>query len=297
MNPPQSEPQEVWTPLKVLQWAVPYLKEKGVESPRLDVECLLAKALDCDRLKVYLQYDRPLSREERTLLREWVSRRAKREPLAYLLGRREFYGLPFEVDLSVLIPRPESELLVEKALAALDGLPSEERLVLDLGTGSGCLAVAIAHEVPDCRVWAVDVSPQALETAERNAKANGVGDRVQFRLGSWWGALLETDPAKYQVIVANPPYISEGEKPDLAPEITEFEPHGALFAGLDGLKDYKAIKEGLKGHLTPRGVAFLELNSNISGKIESLWQDWPHEICQDISGLPRVLSLFINGFT
>jgi release factor glutamine methyltransferase len=291
------ESHDVWTPLKVLQWAVPYLKEKGVESPRLDVECLLAKALHCDRLKVYLQYDRPLSREERGLLREWVGRRAKREPLAYLLGEREFFGLPFEVNPSVLIPRPESELLVEKAKAFLETLPTEERCVIDLGTGTGCLAVAIAHSVPDCRVWAVDRSQAALETAQRNAQKNEVEGRIAFRLGSWWSALQSGDPAKFNVLVSNPPYISAGEKSDLAPEITEYEPKEALFAGADGLNDYRAIQEGLVGHLQPGGKAFLELNSNISDKIIRIFEPIPNDICHDLQGLPRVLALFIPGFT
>jgi release factor glutamine methyltransferase len=297
MTPDSNENPAVWTPLKVIQWAVPYLKEKGVDSPRLDVECLLAKTLQCSRLKVYLQYDRPLSRGELTLLHDWVARRAKREPLAYLLGEREFYALPFEVNSSVLIPRPESEMLVEKAVAVLEALPPEERMVLDLGTGSGCLAVAITHTVPGCRAWAVEISPQAVETAKRNAEANGVGDRIQFRLGSWWEALAETDPQKYPVIVSNPPYISEGEKGELAPEIIMFEPKGALFAGVNGLSDYEAIKAGLSEHLSPNGKAFVEINSNIWGSIEALWMDWPHEICHDFNGLPRVLSLFINSIT
>jgi release factor glutamine methyltransferase len=292
-----NETREVWTPLRVLQWAVPYLKEKGVESPRLDVECLLAKALQCDRLKVYLQYDRPLSRDELALLHGWVARRAKREPLAYLLGEREFYGLPFEVNPSVLIPRPDSELLVEKAVSALEALPPEERMVLDLGTGSGCLAVAITHQVPGCRAWAVDISSQALETAKRNAETNGVGERVQFRQGSWWEALQETDPQRYPVIVSNPPYISEGEKPELAPEILMFEPNGALFAENNGLSGYESIKVGLSEHLSRNGVAFVELNSNIHSNIEALWMDWSHNVDLDINGLPRVLSLFINSFT
>jgi release factor glutamine methyltransferase len=297
MTHDSNETHEVWTPLRVLQWAVPYLKEKGVDSPRLDVECLLAKALQCDRLKVYLQYDRPLSRDELTLLHGWVARRAKREPLAYLLGEREFYGLPFEVNPSVLIPRPDSELLVEKAVAALEALPPEERMVLDLGTGSGCLAVAITHTVPGCRAWAVDISSQALEMAKRNAETNGVGERIQFRQGSWWAAIQEMDPQRYPVIVSNPPYISENEKADLDPEILMFEPKIALFAENEGLSDYEAIKIGLAEHLTKDGKAFIEMNSNIHSNIEALWKDWPHDIYQDINCLPRVLALFINSFT
>jgi release factor glutamine methyltransferase len=290
----ESTSSEVWTPLRILQWAVPYLKEKGVESPRLDVECLLAKALACDRLKVYLQYDRPLSAEERASLRDWVARRAKREPLSYILGEREFYGLPFEVNPQVLIPRPESELLVEKAKEILEKLPNAERKVLDLGTGSGCLAVALAKTVPDCQVWAVDAFPGALETAKRNAERNGVEIKVHFRLGSWFEALKSDDPQAFPVIVSNPPYISEAERGELAPEILQYEPEGALFAGADGLSAYQALRVGLQERLTPGGWAFLELNSNLADQIEALWGDWTHLTYKDLQGLSRVLALFRN---
>jgi release factor glutamine methyltransferase len=297
MTEPSSHSSEVWTPLKVLQWAVPYLKEKGVDSPRLDVECLLAHALHCDRLKVYLQYDRPLSGEERTFLREAVARRAKREPLAYLLGEREFYGLPFEVNSSVLIPRPESEALVEKAKAEMERLPSEERLALDLGTGSGCLAIALAAVVPDCRVWALDISEEALHTAQKNAIKNGVQDRVVFRQGDWWAGLRPEDPLRFPVILSNPPYISDKERADLSPEIIDFEPWGALFATNNGLACYLVLKDGLEKHLTPGGKAFIEMNSNLHDNIKALWPDDAYVVDNDIHGLPRILTAFIPGIT
>lgn len=289
--------EEVWTPLKVIQWAVPFLKEKGVESPRLDVECLLAKLLHCDRLKVYLQFDRPLSVEERALLRDWVARRAKREPLAYLLGEREFYGLPFTVNSSVLIPRSESEMLVEKARTLLEALPPEQQIALDLGTGSGCLAVALAHAVPSARVWAVDLSEEALATARANARLNGVEERIVFRRGSWWEALQGEDPVRFPVVLSNPPYISEAEKSELAPEITLYEPSNALFAENNGLSCYLSIKNGLSDHLTQGGRALFELNSNISDKITGLWTGWGQEVEMDLQGLPRMLSLFIPTVT
>jgi release factor glutamine methyltransferase len=236
-----------------------------------------------------------LSKEELAQLRELLTRRAAREPLAYLLGEREFFALSFEVGPSVLIPRPESEALVEKAVAHLDRFPEREPWVLDLGTGSGCLAVAIAHERPLAKVWAVDLSPDALEVARRNAQRHGVQDRVFFRQGSWWEALETGDPAHFLVVVANPPYIGEGEKGELSPEILRFEPHSALFATKDGLSDYLAIQAGLSGHLAPEvGAAYLELNSNISDKIMPIWQGYRIEVDKDIHGLPRLLSLFLS---
>ena len=283
---------DVWTPLRILNWAVPFLKGKGVESPRLDVECLLARVLGCDRLRVYLQFDRPLSPEERATLRDGVARRAKREPLAYLLGEKEFYGLPFIVNRSVLIPRPESEMLVEEARGVLEALPPEGRTILDLGTGSGCLALSLAAAIPDLRVWAVDRSGEALATARKNAQRHGLEDRVAFRQGSWWEALLPSDPAQFAVIVSNPPYISEGERAEIALEILDYEPNEALFAGETGLNDYQAIGMGLEARLAPGGWAFLELNSNLSDKIEALWARWEaRRVLRDLQGLPRVLAL------
>ncbi len=287
-----SDRDEVWTPLRVLNWAVPFLKGKGVESPRLDVECLLARVLGCDRLRVYLQFDRPLSADERATLRDWIARRARREPLAYLLGEKEFYGLPFIVNRSVLIPRPESEMLVEEAKKVLEVLPPEERTLLDLGTGSGCLALSLAAALPDLRVWALDQSGDALATARQNAQRHGLEDRVVFRQGSWWEALLPPDPTQFAVIISNPPYISEGERGEIAPEILEYEPFVALFSGESGLVDYQAIGMGLEARLAPGGWAFLELNSNLSDKIEALWAHWEgRRVLRDLQGLPRVLAL------
>ncbi len=283
---------EVWTPLKILTWAVPYLRAKGVESARLDVECLLANVLGCDRLRVYLQYDRPLTMDERGRLRDFIARRAKREPLAYLLGNKEFYGLSFAVDRSVLIPRPESEMLVEEARKVLETFPKEDRRVLDLGTGSGCLAVALTSVVPGCRAWAVDLSPETLKIARENAHQHGVEDRIQFREGSWWKALSEDDPAAFQVILSNPPYISKSEREDLAPEIREYEPATALFGGEDGLEAYRALRVGLKNRLTPGGRVLMEINSNLDGKICGLFEGWEkREVIKDLQGLPRVIIL------
>jgi release factor glutamine methyltransferase len=283
---------EVWTPLKILSWAVPFLKEKGVETPRLDVECLLADVLGCDRLRVYLQYDRPLSSDERTKLRDGVGRRARREPLAYILGGREFFGHLFTVGPGVLIPRPESEMLVEEAVEVLNALPEEDRTVLDLGTGSGCLALSLALAVPGARVWAVDFSPEALSIARRNAELLNVLSQVQFRRGSWFDALREGDPDRFSVVVCNPPYLTSQDWAVLSPEISQYEPLSALQGGEDGLEAYRALRVGLSSRLTSGGWAFLELNANLSGKTEDLFADWTRRnILPDLQGLPRVLSL------
>jgi release factor glutamine methyltransferase len=283
---------DVWTPLKILNWAVPFLKGKGVESPRLDVECLLADVLGCDRLRVYLQYDRPLSDEERLKLRDGVGRRARREPLAYILGKREFFGHVFRVGPGVLIPRPETEMLVESALEVLRSLPPRERTVLDLGTGSGCLALSLALADSEVRVWAVDTSPEALSVAQGNAENLNVSARVHFRQGYWFDALQKADPDGYAVVVSNPPYLTTRDWVQIEPEIAQYEPSTALQGGEDGLDAYRALQVGLASRLTPGGWAFFEMNANLSDKIDGLFSDWPvRKTLLDLQGHPRVLCL------
>src|ERR1700679_4082874 len=203
----------MWTPLKIIQWAVPYLTQKGIPHARFDVECLIAHALKIDRLKVYLQFDRPLDPDELTLIREFLKRRALNEPIQYILGVREFFGHSFKVGPGVLIPRPETEQLVELAIQHLKGIPEENRSVLDLGTGSGCIAISVAKAIP-CQVWAVDISDKALHMARENADNLGI-TTIQWRPGSWFSALKDEDLGQFQLILSNPPYIPLGEKAQL----------------------------------------------------------------------------------
>jgi len=283
--------REIWTPLKIIQWAVPYLTQKGISNPRMDVELLIAHALHLDRLKVYLQFDRPLDAGELTTIRELLKRRAQREPLQYILGQREFFGLPFKVGPGVLIPRPETELLVEGVLKHLEKFPEEKRLVLDLGTGSGCIAIAVAKSIP-CHVWAVDQSKKALEMAELNAQNLGVGE-IQWRLGDWFKALHQEDPPEFTVIASNPPYISPEEKGDLSPEVRDFEPSEALFAENDGLKAYEDISMGLKDRLLKGGCIFLEIHTNGFDKVSRLMGPLglKESMERDLQGHPRIIKL------
>lgn len=283
--------KEVWTPLKIIQWAVPYLIQKGIANPRMDVELLIAHALHLDRLKVYLQFDRPLDAGELTTIRELLKRRAQREPLQYILGHREFFGLSFKVGPGVLIPRPETELLVEGVLKHLKEFPPEKRLFLDLGTGSGCIAIAVAKNI-SCQVWAVDQSGIALEVAKFNAQNLGVKS-IQWRLGDWFKALKPEDPPQFAVIASNPPYISIDEKADLSPEIRDFEPPEALFAEKKGLKAYEDIAAGLKGRLLTGGGVFFEIHANgfdkVSGVMTPLGLEKTLE--RDLQGHPRIIKL------
>ena len=281
----------MWTPLKIIQWAVPYLTQKGVPHARFDVECLIAHALKIDRLKVYLQFDRPLDPSELTLIREYLKRRALHEPIQYILGVREFFGHSFKVRPGVLIPRPETEQLVELAIEYLKGIPEENRLVLDLGTGSGCIAISIAKAIP-CRVWAVDISDKALGIARENADNLGV-NVIQWRLGSWFSALKDEDLAQFQLILSNPPYISLGEKAQLEEQVRDFEPNEALFGGESGLEAYESLAVSLTQKLKIGGIALLELHADGLSKVLPLFERTGLKgvAYPDLQGHARVLKL------
>lgn len=287
-----SRTKPVWTPLKIIQWAVPYLTQKGIQNPKFDSEILIAHALGIDRLKVYLQFDRPLDASELNNIRESIKRRAAHEPVQYITGSREFFGIPFKVAPGVLIPRPETEHLVEAALDHLKKLPEEERLVLDLGTGSGCIALSLAKTLP-CRIWAIDISAKALNIAKENAVNLGVSDRIEWREGDWFDALTPDDPHLFKVILSNPPYIPTVEKDGLAIEVRDFEPSEALFAGESGLAAYENLAESLPGRLASGGVALLELHDKGYNKVRSLFEgrNLGIKAIEDLQGFVRVLEL------
>lgn len=281
-----------WTPLKIIQWAVPFLKQKGLPNPKFDAEILVAHALQMDRLKVYLQFDRPLEQAELVLIRESLKRRARHEPIQYITGRREFYGLDFKVGPGVLIPRPETEQLVELGMEYLKALEPESRNILDLGTGSGCIPISLAKNII-CQVWAVDIQEEALVWAGQNAQNLGVDERIQWRKGDWFSALKREDPSQFQLILSNPPYISTDEKGELEAEVKDFEPEKALFSGVSGLEAYEILAKNLEQKLVPGGVALIELHANRSDKISDLFKGpgLSQTLHQDLQGLPRVLRL------
>jgi len=275
---------ETWTVLRLLKWTAEYFAGKGIEHGRLDAELLLAATLGLNRVGLYLNYDRPLSADELTLFRKQVERRARREPLAYILGRCEFWSLPFVVTPAVLIPRPDTEVLVE---AALKRLPPQGR-VLDVGLGSGAIAVAIAHERGDVRVAGIDVSPAALAVAQQNAAANGVTERVVFRRGD----LCALDGGPYDLIVSNPPYIEAGEMPTLMPEVRDFEPSLALVAGADGLDSYRALVPAAWSQLNSGGWLLVEVGAGQAMVVSELFATTGYSECfiaRDLAGIERVV--------
>jgi release factor glutamine methyltransferase len=244
-----------WTILELLRWTTQYFAERGIETPRLDAECLLASALSVDRMRLYLDFDKPASRDERDAFREWVRRRADdRVPVAQLVGSKEFWSLPLVVTADVLSPRPDTETLVA---AALDRLPERDTdaRILEIGTGSGAVALAIAHERPKARITATDVSPAALKVAEQNARELGMEGRIEFAEGSLFGPVVGR---QFDLVVSNPPYLAESERSELAPELAH-EPDIALFAGPDGLAVLRDLVAEVPAFLAPGGGFAVEL--------------------------------------
>ncbi len=247
------------TVLEVIQRSTDYLARKGVESARLQAELLLAHVLGRPRLQLYLEFERGLTGTELDRLRELVRRRAAREPLQYLLGTVNFCGLELAVTPAVLIPRPETECLAERAWTFLAGLGGGDAppTALDFGTGSGCLAIALAVHCPGAQIVATDVSAAALEVARGNAARHGVEGRIQFRLGEGFAGLpLE---ARFDLIVANPPYIPSAEIARLQPEVRDHEPRVALDGGPDGLAVFRRLAAEGRAWLKPGGRLMTEL--------------------------------------
>ncbi len=280
-----------WTVLQLIEWSGQYLEEKGVERGRLDAEHLLAHAMSTTRLDLYLQYDRLLSGTELDQYRPLLTRRARREPLQYIVGRSGFRNLELEVDQAVLIPRPETEILVDEVLQWVSENKLKKPVALDIGTGSGAIALSLVHEGPFSRVVATDTSRVALEVATRNSLMSGLSDRVDFRLGKFYEPL--TAGEVFEVIVSNPPYIADGEAEDLDPEIREWEPGAALYAGPDGLAALRRIVTGAGPYLKPGGLLALEVGLGQATYIMELLENTGEfrtvRVCRDLNGRERVV--------
>jgi release factor glutamine methyltransferase len=286
--------EDQWTVLKVLHWTTQYFKDRGIEQPRADAEVLLAHALGVERIQLYLNYDKPLATEELARFRGFVRRRVAFEPTQYITGKQEFWSLEFRVTPAVLIPRPETEVLVEQALKITGDSPG---LILDLGTGSGAIAVALAHERAAIRVVATDKSWAAVEAARLNAVRNGVADRVYFVVTDLFEALAPRPV--FDIIVSNPPYVSDTEILDLAPEIANYEPASALRGGgRQGLALILKILEGFRAYLKPQGSFLMEIGQ---GQAEILQEEFSaglmpnFEFIEDYSGIKRVLHIRSTG--
>ena len=284
-----SSPGDPWTILRMILWSAEYLTEKGVEAGRLDAEWLLSTALGVDRLQLYLQYDRPLSPEEREAFKPLLRRRASREPLQYIIGRAAFRQLELKTDPRVLIPRPETEVLVQEVLDWASAAGKSLGRVWEMGTGTGAVALSLAVEGACTTIVATDSSPDALSVAADNAERYDVSGLVEFREGSLFEPLEEGE--EFDVIVSNPPYIAEGEKGELQPEVRDWEPPEALFAGEDGLDVIRQLVAGAPEHLLAGG--FLALECGL-GQVERIATDLNGtgafaavRIRPDLTGRPR----------
>ncbi len=284
-----SNSADSWTILRMILWSAEYLTEKGVEAGRLDAEWLLAAALGVDRLQLYLQYDRPLSPEEREAFKPLLRRRASREPLQYIIGRAAFRQLELKTDPRVLIPRPETEVLVQEVLdwaSAAGGGPGR---VWDMGTGTGAVALSLAVEGTFTEVVATDSSTDALSVAADNAERYDVSGLVEFREGSLFEPLEEGE--RFDIIVSNPPYIAEGEKGELQPEVGDWEPPEALFAGEDGMDVIRQLVAGAPDHLRAGGLLAFECGlgqaERIQADVQATGKFAAVRIRPDLTGRPR----------
>ncbi len=277
------------TALAYLELATKFFAARGVASARLDAELLLAEVLATDRVGVYLRFDRALTRTEVDAYRVLVKRRGEGEPVAHLTGRREFWSRSFVVTRDVLVPRPETELVVERALAVVGARDAAIR-VLDLGTGSGAIAVSLAKDLPNAVVMAVDVSPAAAAIAERNAVAHGVAERVRVVVSDWTAALDRHE--RFDIIVSNPPYVRTADLPTLPAEVRR-EPMIALDGGTDGLDAYRRIVVEAARVLAPGGVLVCEVGASQAPAVAALFTGATFEGVgrfADLAGIERVVA-------
>jgi len=280
-----------WTIFKVLSWTESYFKTHSIESPRLTAEILLGYSLGIKRLDLYLQYDRPLQDAELSCFKELIKRRLQREPVAYITGEKGFWESDFSVGSGVLIPRPDTETMVEKVLTVLQshGANKEPKKILELGTGSGAIIISLAKAAGHHQYFANDISQTALNSANQNAKKM-VPDKIRFFSGSWFSAMKEIP--LFDIIVSNPPYIPTDDIDTLAPEIKDFEPKLALDGGEKGLDCIKEIiSEGHK-FLVPGGIIFLEMGFDQKEGVKGILEQYPVyqsiDFIKDLSGHDRV---------
>lgn len=255
--------QESWTVLRILAWTTGYLRDKGVENARREAEWLLCEASGLDRMGLYLNFDKPLQENELVALRGLVARRGRREPLQYLLGTQEFAGLEFMVAPAVLIPRHDTEVLVGEAVRRMP----QPRTILDIGTGSGCIAIALAKRLPGSVVTVVDLSDEALAVAECNAALHAV--EIEFLQGSYFEPLGQR---RFDLIVSNPPYIPSADLSNLQPEVRDYEPRLALDGGLDGLAAYRELTARASRHLYDGGCLVVEVGIGQASQVTELFQ-------------------------
>lgn len=282
--------KSVWTIMKILNWTKQYFESKGVENPRLDAEVLLCAVLKCQRITLYVDFERPLSEEELAKYREYVQRRGNFEPLAYILGEKAFMRNSFKVNKATLVPRPETELLVESITRAAKVLkPDGDVKILDIGTGSGAIIVSLLDYLPQAKGVGVDISVDALIVAKENADNIGVSGRIGFVRSDIFSKLpLEK---KFDIIVSNPPYIPAADMKDLDKDVQQ-EPRGALDGGADGLDFYRRITAEAAQHLADEGLLAFEVGIKQAEAVAKLCLDNGFSktgVRKDYAGIDRMV--------
>lgn len=282
---------KIWTIGRILKWTEQYFKDKGIESPRLDAEVLLAHVLEKQRIYLYVHFDEPLQPGELAAYREMIKKRVLRVPVAQILGEKEFMGLTFKVTADTLVPRPDTEILVQATVDRLRAMAGEEPLrFADIGTGSGAICLSVLHYLSDTVADTVDISPAARAVAEENAASLDLADRVTFHTGD---LLQPLSGISFAAILSNPPYIPEADIATLAPEVRLKEPHTALSGGQDGLDFYRRLANEAPAMLVPGGFTAFEVGIHQAGDVADLLKANPlidrTEILPDYAGIDRVV--------
>lgn len=291
MSNPDNQDQ-AWNIQRLLEWTTEYFQKVDAETPRLEAEVLLAEALGCQRIELYTRFDEVPESEPVTKYRDWVKRRAAGEPVAYIVGHREFYSLKFSVNSSVLIPRPETEHVVVAAIEACKEIDDRPIRILDVGTGSGCIAVALAKHIEKVKIGAIDLSPDAIEVARQNIDQHDVADRIKC----FTGDLIEALPAGSQpvhLIVSNPPYIGSNEQGTVDPNVDQFEPAMALYGGEEGTEVIERLVTQAIDFLVPNGFLIFETSPIIMDAcvdlVNGCGQFASCNVVKDYSGHRRVV--------
>lgn len=292
--------QEVWTIGRILKWTEGYFQKAGLDSPRLDAEVLLSYVLKKERIFLYVHFDQPMEAAELAAFKDCIKRRVQHQPVAYITGHKEFMGLEFKVTPATLIPRPDTEILVEAVLQRLKaGAEAENSLIADIGTGSGAICLSLLNYLPRLQAVTVDISPEALAVAEENAEGLGLSERIEFLQGDMLEPLKvqrERFAGRLSAIVSNPPYIPRGDIAGLEPDVRAFEPMGALDGGEDGLDFYRRLLADGAELLQEDGFLAMEAGIHQAQQLKALAEgslQWGRcEIIRDLAGIERVVVLW-----
>lgn len=281
---------KIWNVLELLEWTTEYFEKHNIPNPRLDAEVLLGHIIEKSRLQLYLHFDMPVYQEHLKVFRELIKRRIALTPISYLVNRKEFMSLDFYVDERVLIPRPETEFIVE---TILNTNPEKSQRILEIGTGSGVIATTLAVNEPDWEIIATDICQDALDVAEKNRDAHECTDRISLLHGDLFDPIQDLDTSHFNWIVSNPPYVMSCENNDLSPDVREHEPHIALFAGEDGLSIIRRLISEAPSYLNPGGKLIFEIGDTQGNPVQELINEQPvyndSQIIKDYAGKDRVV--------